>query len=282
MIQPGKINTLRVVKTVDFGIYLDGGEEFGEILMPGKWVPAGTQPEDTLEAFLYYDSEDRLIATTTTPKAMVDDFALLRVSQVNRFGAFLDWGLEKDLLVPYGEQIAKMIEGHQYLVYVYTDPLNRRIVASARLDRFLDLQAPPYREGDQVELIVWLHSDMGYKAIINRQHTGMLYQNEVFQPLKTGMHLKGYIGKVREDNKIDLVLQQPGYEKTSGQSGEILKVLHDQGGFMPVTDKSPANEIYDTFHMSKKNFKKALGALYRHKKVVITPEGIRLKKEGDQ
>ncbi len=281
MIEPGKLNTLRVVKKVDFGIYLDGGE-LGEILMPGKWVPEGTQPEDTLEAFLYYDSEDRLIATTTTPKAMVGDIALLRVSQVNRFGAFLDWGLEKDLLVPYGEQIAKMIEGHQYLVYVYTDPLNRRIVASARLDRFLDLQPPSYREGDQVELIIWLISDMGYKAIINQQHIGMLYQNEVFQPLKTGMQLKGYIGKIREDNKIDLVLQPPGYEKTSEQSGQILKALQDHGGFMPVTDKSPADEIYDTFRMSKKNFKKALGALYRHRKVEITPEGIRVRGEGDQ
>jgi uncharacterized protein len=275
MIQAGKLNTMRVLKILDFGIYLDG-QDLGEILMPTKWVPAGTQVDDEIEAFIYFDSEDRPIATTIMPKAMVGEFAYLRANEVNQVGAFLDWGLDKELLVPFKEQNAKMIKGRYYLVYLYLDPRSKRIAASARLERFLDSEPTQYEPGQQVGLIVWLQSDMGYKAIINNKHQGILYQNEIFQDIHTGQRLTGFINKVRPDGKIDLILEKPGYEKIEDLSGYVLNVLKAHGGHMDYNDKSPADEIYSVFQMSKKNFKKSIGSLYKQKLITIEKDGIRL------
>lgn len=275
MVNPGKLNLLRVVKILDFGIYLDAGE-MGEVLMPTKWVPEGTAVDDHIEVFIYFDSEDRPIATTLTPRAMVGEFAFLKAKQLNQYGAFLDWGLDKDLLVPYKEQNAKMIEGRFYLVYLYIDTQTTRIVASARLNRFLDLEPPQYSEGEQVDLIIWTRSPLGYNAIINRKHTGMLYENQVFTELQTGTTIKGYVTKIREDGKIDIALQKPGYEKIDRFAAIILKTLEAQEGYIALNDKSPAEQIAKEFGMSKKNFKKAIGALYKNRLIIIEEAGIRL------
>ena len=275
MIRPGDYNTLRVVKILDFGIYLDGGE-MGEILMPMKWVPKDCQLDDMLDVFIYFDSEDRPIATTLTPKAKVGEFAWLKVKQVNPYGAFLDLGLDKDLLVPFGEQNAKMQEGRSYLVYLYVDPQSKRIAASARLQRFLDKQPAHYQPGQEVDLIIWTRTDLGYKAIINQLHTGMMYHNQQISQLAPGMRIKGYINNIRPDGKIDLLPEPSGYQKIPELSLRILNILQTSGGFIPITDNSPPQAIYNNFRMSKKNFKKAIGALYKQRKIILEENGIRL------
>ncbi len=275
MIEIGKHNTLRVVKEVDFGIYLDGGEEYGEILMPSRYVPEGTEPEQELEVFIYNDSEDRIIATTEKPYATVGEFRFLKVKAVNRTGAFLDWGLPKDLLVPFREQKAKMVEGGTYLVYVYLDTETDRIVASAKIDKFLDNLIPEFEPGEQVDLLVAEKTEMGFKVIINSAHWGMIYENEIFSPVEPGQYVKGYIKKVRDDDKIDVTLQKEGYGQVDSISKGILEKLEEAGGFLAVNDKSPAEMIYHLFGISKKNFKKAIGALYKQKLITIEPEGIR-------
>lgn len=275
-IKIGQYNTMRVVKTLDFGIYLDGGE-MGEILMPTKWVPKGTEPEDEVEVFIYFDSEDRPIATTIRPKAMVGEFAWMKAKAVDRIGAFLDWGLDKDLLVPFNEQNAKMEEGRSYLVYVYVDPRSKRIAASARLEKYLDIEPVDYTPGQEVDLIIWTRSDMGYKAIINQKHQGLLYANEIFQDVRPGQKLKGYISQIRPDGKIDLKLQKSGYENVIDDfSKKILQTLQENDGFLPLTDKSSPDDIYQTLQMSKKNFKKAVGSLYKQRLISINEMGIGL------
>ncbi len=275
-IKIGQYNTMRVVKTLDFGIYLDGGE-MGEILMPTKWVPKGTEPEDEVEVFIYFDSEDRPIATTIKPKAMVGEFAWMKAKAVDRIGAFLDWGLDKDLLVPFNEQNAKMEEGRSYLVYVYVDPRSKRIAASARLEKYLDIEPADYTAGQEVDLIIWTRSDMGYKAIINQKHQGLLYANEIFQDLRPGQKLKGYISQIRPDGKIDLKLQKSGYENVIDDfSKKILQTLQENEGFLPLTDKSSPDDIYQTLQMSKKNFKKAVGSLYKQRLISINEMGLGL------
>lgn len=277
MATPGKYNTLSIVKIVDFGVYLDGGD-LGEILLPMKWVPEGCKPDDEIEVFLYFDSEDRLIATTMKPIAVVGEFALLTAKAVNEIGAFLDWGLEKDLLVPYREQNAKMVEGRSYLVYIYSDPQGGRIAASARLERFINLEPADYKPLQEVDLLLWRTTDIGYMAIINNKHEGMLYASDVFEDLERGQRVKGYIAKVREDGKIDLTLTKPGYDKIDEMAERILELLRDNKGYMDLNDKSPAEEIYLMCGMSKKNFKKSIGALYKQKLIDIEEGGIRLVK----
>jgi uncharacterized protein len=276
LINIGKYNLLRVVKKVDFGVYLDGKTD-GEILMPERYVPEGTLIDDVLNVFIYLDSEDRLIATTEKPYAQVGEVAMLRVKSVDRFGAFLDWGLMKDLLVPFREQKADMIEGRSYLVYVYLDEKTNRIAASAKLSKFLNKTVPEYKEGDEVDLIIESENDLGFNAIINNLHWGMLYENEVFEQLDKGQRLKGYIKKVRSDNKIDLTLYKPGYEKIDTIAQGILDMLKQQGGSIKVTDKSEAETIYQLFGISKKTFKKAIGALYKKHLIILEPNQIRIK-----
>ncbi|MBN2744243.1 MAG: GntR family transcriptional regulator [Marinilabiliaceae bacterium] len=275
MAEIGKYNTLKIVKEVDFGVYLDGGTH-GEILMPAKYVPAGCQPGDEVTVFVYTDSEDRPICTTETPLATVGEFALLRVKSVTSIGAFLNWGLLKDLFVPFNEQKAKMREGGKYLVYVYLDDESGRVVASAKIEKFLDNVIPTYEINQEVSLMVIGETDLGYTAIVNNLHTGLLYASEVFEYLEPGQRITGYVKKVREDEKIDLILHKPGYEKIDKISSDILDVIRKNGGFIPVNDKSDAEMIYDTFGISKKSFKKAIGALYKQRLIVIEAEGVRL------
>ena len=279
IVEIGKMNHLRVVKEVDFGVYLDGGEEFGEILMPKRYVPAGCKPDDMVDVFIYMDSEDRIIATTEKPYAMVGDFACLKVVSVNKVGAFLDWGLMKDLLVPFNEQYKKMEEGNYYVVAIYLDLDTNRILASAKVEDFLDDTPKEYKEGQEVDLMIYSHSPLGYKAIINDAHTGMLYENEVFRKIKIGERLKGFIKRLREDGKIDLMLDKPGYKKVYSIAEQILNKLKENNGFLPLGDKSAADDIYNAFGISKKAFKMTIGGLYKSRMITIEDGGIRLVKK---
>lgn len=275
MVQIGKTNRLKVLRKVSIGLYLDG-DTLGDLLVPNRYVPENISVGDELDVFVYLDSEDRLIATTEVPLAQVGDFALMKAVAVTKVGAFLDWGLSKDLLVPFSEQQQKMEAGKHYLVHVYLDDNTKRIVASAKIDKFLDNLPPEYEPGDQVQLMIASRTDLGLKAIVNGIHSGMLYNNQVFKSLKIGDKVTGYIQKVREDDKIDLLLEKPGYEKIDDISEIILDKLKQNKGFIPVTDKSEPDEIARIFGMSKKNFKKAVGGLYKKRMIDIQNDGIKL------
>jgi len=278
MLEIGKINTLSVNRETDNGVYLDGGDH-GELLMPKKFVTDEVKEKGEAVVFVYTDSEDRLVATTETPLAMAGEFACLTVKATSSFGAFLDWGLPKDLLVPFREQRSKMVEGNSYWVYVYLDLLSNRIAASAKLNKFLDNTPPEYEVGQEVDLIILDETDLGYKAIVNLEHSGMLYRNQTYKELEIGQKTKGYINKVREDEKIDLLLEKPGYEKVDAISEKILNELRDNRGFMAVSDKSSPEMINAMFGISKKNFKKALGGLYKKKLITFNSDGIKLVDE---
>jgi predicted RNA-binding protein (virulence factor B family) len=272
----GKNNTLKVIKIVDFGVYLDGGNG-QEILLPTRYVPScGCAIGDEIEVFIYHDNDGRPIATTLRPLAMVGEFRWMKVKEVSGAGAFLEWGLMKDLLVPHREQKTAMEEGHWYLVYVYLDFISKRIVASARIDKFLDNVPPQYEWNQEVDLLVAERTDLGYKVIINHLHWGLLYHNEVFRALNNGEKLKGYIKEVREDEKIDVSIHKLGYEKVEPIAQRILQALAQNGNYLPVHDKSDAEEIYALFACSKKSFKKAMGALYKQRLIILEKNGIRL------
>lgn len=276
-IELGKFNILEVVKEVDFGMYLDGGEE-GEILLPLRYVPEDCQPGDKLNVFLYLDNEERLVATTLTPLVQVGEFACLEVAWVNEYGAFLNWGLMKDLFVPFREQKMKMLVGNKYVIHAHIDDESYRIVASAKVDRYLSKDMPPYEAGDEVSILIWQKTDLGFKAIIENKYSGLLYDSEIFQPLRTGDTLKAFIKQVREDGKIDLILQKPGFEKVDDFAKTLLQYIKDNGGRISLNDKSPAEEIYDTFGISKKTFKKAVGDLYKRHLILLQEDGIALAK----
>lgn len=271
----GLRNQLEVVKTLDFGCYLDGGEH-GEILIPIRYVPQGTVVGDTLDVFIYFDSEDRIIATTQEPHIMLGQVARLQVVSTAPMGAFLDWGLTKDLLVPFKEQKQRMEQGKWYTVALYIDHETDRLAASAKVEQFLDNTPPEFETGQEVDLLIFSKTELGYTAIINHTHTGVLYHNEVFRTLKIGERLKGYIKKVREDEKIDLILDKPGYGKIDDISKEILERLKHSGGYLSLTDKSEPETIYYYLGISKKVFKKAIGSLYKNRLISIDDDGIRL------
>lgn len=277
MLQIGKFNKLKVVKTVDFGVYLDGGER-GEILLPRKFLPERPCVEgDEISVFVYYDSEDRLIATTRAPYAQVGQFARLQVKSVTKVGAFLDWGVEaKDLLVPFREQNGEMQQGNYYVVYIYLDFSTGRIVASAKLDKFLDNVPPEYEPNQPVEILVVQETQLGYKVIIDNLHWGIIYHNEIFRPVTVGERMRAYVKQVRDDERIDVSLQPTGYEKRIDPLSElILQRLDEAGGCLPLSDRSPAEEIAHHFQCSKKSFKKAIGALYKSRRIIIGEEEIR-------
>jgi predicted RNA-binding protein (virulence factor B family) len=280
MAEIGRINKLTIKRKLDYGAHLDGGES-GDILLPKKYVPKKCQPGDEVEVFVYVDREERLRATTQKPYATVGQFAKLRVVANSSSGAYLDWGLQKDLLVPKREQHAKMEEGKSYVVFVFLDKKTNRIIASSKLDKFLDLQSPNYDEGEEVDLFICYKTDLGYKAVVNNSHWGMVYKNEVFQKLHIGQQLKGYIKIIREDLKIDISLQQSGYQRVDNISQSILKTIKDFGGSIAVTDKSPPEDIYSLFGVSKKTFKKAIGALYKKRLITIDTNGIKLAQKLD-
>jgi uncharacterized protein len=245
-------------------------------LMPKRYVPQDCKVGDKVDVFVYLDSEDRIIATTEKPFAQVGDFALLEVISVSSVGAFLYWGLMKDLFVPFREQKQKMEVGNEYVVFIFVDELSGRLMGSAKVENFLDKTPPDFIEGREVDLIIYTQTDIGYKAIINKTHTGMLFDTDVFRTLHRGEHTKGFIKKIREDLKIDLLLDKPGYEKVDDISKNILDKLKEENGFIALSDKSPAEDIYDTFGISKKNFKKAIGALYKARLITLEENGIRL------
>lgn len=277
MVEIGKINKLSVKKVQAYGAQLDGGEA-GDVLLPLKDVPDTCRPGDVMEVFVYQDREGHLRASARRPTVTVGRFARLRVAANGPTGSFLNWGLEKDLFVPKSEQPQRMEEGRSYLVYVFLDEESKRITGSARLDTFLNLTPPDYKEGQEVELIILAQTDLGYRAIVNHRHEGMLYKNEVFKKLMSGQELKGYVKKVRDDQKIDLILQKPGYQGVDDIAQHILKTIKASGGRMAVTDKTAPEDIYALFGVSKKVFKKAVGALYRKKLIVIEPGGIKTGK----
>ena len=269
----GHYNRLEVIKELDFGLYLNGydGEE---ILIPRVYVPEGTQIGDFLEVFIYRDSEDRLIATTLKPYATVGEFAYLKVKDVSRLGVFLDWGLMKDLLVPFGEQTHKMGLGRSYLVYIYIDEESERIVASAKLDKFLENDSSKFTEGQEVSLIPYEYTDLGIKALIDKRVIGVIYKSEVFQDVILGEVTKGFIKKIRTDTKIDLALVRQGYDRIDNVKSQIYDLLVSKEGFLPYTDKTDSEIIYRDLQMSKKDFKKAIGGLYRDGKVKLKEDGV--------
>ncbi|MDD4575315.1 MAG: S1-like domain-containing RNA-binding protein [Bacteroidales bacterium] len=274
MVDIGKMNKLTVVKMVDFGLYLDGDER-GEILLPQNAVPENVEVGDELDVFIYFDSEDRIIATTQEPFVMVGEFALLRCIDVSAVGAFLDWGLYKNVLVPFREQKMKMQVGRSYLVFLYVDEESDRIVASAKIDRFLDNEMPFFEPGDEVDIIVGDLTDIGYKAIVNNAFWGVIYLNEVFEPLNKGEKMKAYVKKVREDDKIDLSIHRYGYRKVEDSLQKILDKIEQEGGEIQLSDKSSPEEIYDVFGISKKTFKQAIGALYKQRLIDISKDSIK-------
>lgn len=278
-IRLGDYNRMTVVRTVDFGVYLDGGEE-GEVLLPARYVPDGCKEGDELEVFVYLDSEERLVATTQTPLAKVGDFACLEVSWVNEYGAFLNWGLMKDLFCPFREQKMKMEKGKSYIVHVHIDHESHRIVASAKVEHYFDPSFPPYRYGDETDLLVWQKTDLGFKVIIDNRYAGLVYSNQIFREIRTGDRMKGYIEAVREDGKIDVMLQPTGWRMTKETADVLLNYLETHQGVCRLTDKSPAEDIYQAFQVSKKSYKKAVGDLYKRRLITIEEDCIRLNKGG--
>lgn len=276
MINVGAYNELEVIKDTDFGIYL--GHENVEILMPHKWVPPGTGVGDILNAFVFRDSDDRLIATTQKPYALANTFAFLEVKQVNNTGAFLDWGLDKDLLVPFYEQASRMEEGYSYVVFVFVDEKTNRLIASSKLSRFIEREQLSVQNGDIVDLLVYSQTDLGFNAIINDLHSGLIYKNEVFETIRIGDRVQGYIKNIREDNKIDLTLQKSGFELVDDVKWKILNTLKNNNGFLALHDNSSPEEIKAQLQISKKAFKKAIGALYRERLVTLTDKGVQLLK----
>ena len=277
MVNIGQINTLVVVKKVDFGVYLDG-KELGDILLPERYVPASCMLKDELDVFIYLDSEDLLIATTQTPKAMVGECAYLKVIEVNAVGAFLDWGLPKDLLVPYGEQQTPMEVGHSYVVTLYIDEASDRIAASSRLKKFVVDTSPYFKPQQQVELLICERTELGYKAIVNQAVIGLLFNSDVVKPVSYGERLEGYVKQVREDNKLDLCLQLVSREALDALSQEILAFIEAQGGVITLTDKSAPEDIAKQFGVSKSSYKKALGKLYQKRLVLIEKKSVSLVK----
>ena len=274
MLEIGKYNQLEVMRISATGAYL--ASEAGEILLPQKYVPAGLQPGDTVKVFVYLDATEQPAATTQAPKTQVGEFAVLQVTDNSRFGSFLDWGLEKDLLVPFSEQPVPMKKGERYLVRIYLDK-SGRIAASAKIGRFLEAVDIRLDVGEEVELIIYEFTDLGAKVIINGRYNGLLFRNEIYGRPEPGTRLKGYVRKIREDRKIDVTLKKSGPQGSEGDKERILKALRDQGGFLPLGDKSPPELIGEMFKMSKKTFKKALGNLYKEGFVELTEEGIRLR-----
>ncbi|EGH97392.1 CvfB family protein [Pseudomonas syringae] len=273
----GRYNSLQIVKHTNFGLYLDGAQD-GEILLPNRYIPKDvpTEDEDWLNVFIYLDSEDKLIATTEKPKVQVGEFASLKVVEVNSIGVFLDWGLPKDLLLPYSEEKRTLQAGEYCVVHVYLDKHTRRITATARLDRYLDKTPANYSVGQEVDLLVAEATDMGFKAIINNKHWGLIHKNEVFKFMRAGKQEKGYIKEIRSDGNISLSLQPVGAEAASSLNTKILSKLRENNGTLPVSDKSDPQVISGLFGVSKGNFKKAIGALYKQGQIVIHADRIDL------
>ena len=270
----GQKNKLKAAWKVDFGMYLEGGGYDGKILLPERYVPGDLEVGDEIEVFLYLDNEERLVATTIEPKAMVGDFAYLEVAWVNEYGAFLDWGLMKDLFCPFREQKRRMQQGQSYIVHVHIDEDSYRIMASAKVEKFLAPLPHDYTAGREVELLIWQKTDLGFKVIIDNGYAGLLYDTQIFCNLHTGDRVKGYISNIRPDGKVDCALQKTGRVHTENFSARLLRYLETQGGRCRLGDKSDAEEIKQQFGVSKRTYKQAIGDLYKRHLIEITDSGI--------
>ncbi|MGO9016239.1 MAG: S1 RNA-binding domain-containing protein [Dissulfurispiraceae bacterium] len=272
----GRFNELKIKKETTIGVYLDS--DAGEVLMPRKYVPQEARAGDSIRVFAYRDSEDRLIATTLIPAAVVGEFAYLKVVAISRAGAFLDWGVQKDLLVPYSEQAAKMEVGKKYIVRIFLDERTQRITATTRISRFIEKENVDLREGETVALLAYRIADLGIKVIVNDRYFGMLYKNEVFEKMHIGDKAEGYVKRIRPDGKIDVVLGTAGPADIEQAKVVILKALKEHKGFLPLGDHSAPEHIREIVHMSKKTFKKAVGGLYKKELIEIKEDGIKLKR----
>ncbi|MGN7722888.1 CvfB family protein [Chitinophaga sp. 22620] len=275
MTRTGEYNTLKIKKETDFGVYLDGGDG-QEILLPKRYVPRGAKPGDELEVFLYHDSENRLIATTDKPFGVVGDIVNLKAVDATDQGAFLDWGLVKDLFVPKSQQLSKMVKGQEYLVRIYLDELTGRVAATEKIDPYLSNENLTVKEKDVVDLVIYRRTDIGFVTIINNLHTGVLHYSDQFRPMDIGDRFKGFIKAIKEGNLVDVVPGQSGYKKVEDEAEKILRLLQENDGYLPYHDKSDPEEIYAFFGMSKKTFKMTTGSLYKQQKIAFTKTGIQL------
>lgn len=275
MIEQGKQIELKIIKRATFGLFL-GDESGEEVLLPNKYCSDEMKPGDQTSVFVYKDSEGKKIATTLTPKIFLHEFALLKVTAVTSVGAFMDWGLEKELMVPFREQKQKLEPGRWYIVYLDLDLKSDRLYASNRVERFLQNEQITVKEGEEVALVVLQKTDMGYSVIINHVHKGLIFDNEIFREIRVGDKLRGYVKRIRDDRKIDVSLQAIGFRNFNDANSELIyKKLEENDGFLAFTDKSSPEEIYSRFGISKKAFKKSLGALYKQKLIEIRPDGIK-------
>ncbi|MGB7785622.1 MAG: S1-like domain-containing RNA-binding protein [Salinimicrobium sp.] len=278
MLAIGEYHTLKIDRDTEPGLFLKD-DDGNEVLLPNKYKPASFELEDEIEVFVYLDHEERPVATTLKPFVKLDEFGYLKCVEVSDIGAFMDWGLEKHLFVPFKEQVSKMRKGDRYLVFCYLDELTGRLVASSKVNNFLvnsELTVEPFEE---VNLIVSNKTELGWNVIVNELHQGLVYDDDVFQKLHTGDRLKGYVKKTRPDGKIDITLQRQGYRSIEPNAKEVLTHLELKGGFLALTDKSSPDEIQQQLQMSKKSFKRAIGNLYKQRLVNITDEGVYLKKD---
>lgn len=271
----GKYNDLTIARSSDFGLFLEDVQG-NEVLLPNRYVTDEMRIDDKITVFVYNDSEDRPVATTETPHAIRDEFAYLEVIDTNAQGAFMDWGLAKDLFVPFREQPFPMRTGEKYMVFLYLDRVSSRLLASAKINKFLDNTRLTVAEGDEVSLLIWERTDLGYNVIINQFHKGLVYHSDIFKDIRVGEQRKGYIKKIREGNKIDVTLEKIGDERFDSLTDRILSELKKQGGFMPLHDDSSPNDIYSGLEMSKRNFKKSIGSLFKKGIISLDKDGIRL------
>ncbi len=272
----GKYNHLTIARSTDFGLFLEDVQG-DEVLLPNRYVTDDMKIDDTITVFVYNDSEDRPVATTETPLIVRNEFAYLEVKEVNATGAFLDWGLSKDLFVPFREQPAPMRAGEKYVVFLYLDHKTSRLLASAKINKFLENERLTVIEGDEVDLLIWERTDLGYNVIVNQYHKGLVYHNEIFRNIQVGDTCKGFVKKIREGNKLDIALEKPGVERFEPLIQRIMDELNTNGGFLPLNDDSSPESIHNRLEMSKKNFKKSIGNLYKKGIIDMEENGIRLK-----
>ncbi|HEY1200863.1 MAG TPA: S1-like domain-containing RNA-binding protein [Niastella sp.] len=276
-IKVGEYNTLRVAREFDFGMYL--GEDKDVVLLPKRFIPHGVKVGDMLKVFVYHDSENRLIATTQEPIGIVGDIVNLKAVTVTNQGAFMDWGLMKDLFVPKAKQLMGMRVGGYYIVKIYLDEQTGRAAATEKIEPFLSNEDLTVKEQEPVDMLVYRRTDIGYTVIINNKHTGVLHFNDIFQDIQVGDRLKGYIKNIREENKMDVGIGKMGYQRVEDEAGKVLRLLQENNGYLPYNDKSNPDEIYSFFGMSKKTFKMTTGNLYKSRKIIFTQTGIKLNEE---
>jgi uncharacterized protein len=274
MVRMGEYNLLKVIKVKDMGVFMDNGEE--GILMPKRFVPPGTRIGDELKVFLYHDGEGRPIATTQKPFGVLGDIVKLKAVSLTAQGAFLDWGLMKDLFIPKSGMISFMRPMGEYLVKIVMDEQTGRVAATEKLERFLSNETLTVKEKEEVDLLVYRQTEIGYEVIINNQHKGMLHANEIYRPIEIGDRFPGFIKNILPENKIDVAAGKQGYQRVENEAEKILRLLTENNGYLPYHDKSSPEEIYEFFHISKKTFKMTTGNLYKQKKIIFTQTGIEL------